>query len=621
VYTRKSILKLGASAGLTAAAGFSVRGPAGAQGVLPPLPRAFAAVNGSRVLHVTPSGYAYLENAAEFWTRPPWTMSLLVRFVALPTAQPALFFVKGGSLALCVQGRRVGIIVLQELSPDIDPILASRLTMSTSDVLTPQNGSIDFPGYFRVSLTKAYRENDIQWDVTVGDTKALSVRGAEVSSRKDLYLGIHADGRDLLRGKAVVGADCQFLSMQVFYGAYPGQLPSLSLVSDDRLAAYDFSTDPPRRLLDKPAGAAPPPRLPFNCGFVGVANVDQRDGLDEKFAALVALKLAPEVRLHSRDAYRPSSVEWFLNRASLVRGHVRMRYNDVGRRFTLPSDLTLVQKGPLTAQQLATLAPGTQFGSAGETDELSLWPLEAAPGTTPVYDDGPWAVHPSPFSHYQVETLHGLPLQGGQCVAPCYCRISQRGEFYFLTYYFFYPYNGDLVSAVARQWDAPPLADNTGYEAHIGDWERVTAKIRIQPTANTVELIDVTMEAHGNETRFTGGPFSFPARVLAAVKPFPVYSSWHSHASRQSVGSSFPTDSPFADDVTDEGPLWRTANTLVFIDEATPWIRYNGLFGANITLTDNLTIVGANALKNGPEGPAYHDLWIQTATESGAVVR
>ncbi len=84
------------------------------------------------------------------------------------------------------------------------------------------------------------------------------------------------------------------------------------------------------------------------------------------------------------------------------------------------------------------------------------------------------------------------------------------------------------------------------------------------------------------------------------------------------LGRDVPDDTFAADDVTDNGPEWYTANHLEFITEQTPWVQYNGLFGANLTLT-TAVVSSAPSLKNGPEGPAFHDLWLRSVTQGAAV--
>ncbi len=609
MHTRRSVLKLGTAAGL-AAAGLTPRSRATAQ-LLPPISRAFGATNGDSQLHVAGAGYAALENAGSFRNNVMWTLALLVRFRTQPP-RPAMFFSQGG-VGLCVQGARIGILVVRQLGPDQDEYVPT-VVVSDRDVLVPANASREFPGYYAVYLRKTAPNGVLRYTVSVGDGPSTAVTGPVFGASERIYLGRHTDVPLLGFSENPASVECDFLALQAFTVVLARPL-QLFAEEESRVSAYDFTTQPPKRLFDKSADGTYPRRPAFAFSMTGAAAQERRDGRDHGFAAAVARKLAPVVRLHSRDAYRPSSVEWFLDRASLVQGAAEMSYGSIGRRLTRPADLPLVAAGPLTGAQLAGLSSGTEFGSRGETDLRSLWPMEAAPGSTAQYDDGPLAVHPSPFSRYQVETLRGQPLVGGKCTAPAYCRISKQGDSHLLTYYFFYPYNGDMAPSAVRQWDTPPLADNTGYLAHIGDWERITAKVILFPSTLSVQLVDVTMEWHGNEQRYVGAPYAFAQKPVGAVGPLTVYSSWHSHASHASAGT-FPTDTSLADDVTDDGPPWETGSNLVFITESTPWVRYNGLFGANLLVTATFSRYGAHALKNGPEGPAYHDLWSRSVTQT-----
>ncbi|MGD1067323.1 MAG: hypothetical protein ABR975_10950, partial [Vulcanimicrobiaceae bacterium] len=56
------------------------------------------------------------------------------------------------------------------------------------------------------------------------------------------------------------------------------------------------------------------------------------------------------------------------------------------------------------------------------------------------------------------------------------------------------------------------------------------------------------------------------------------------------------------------------------IDDSTPWVNYNGLWGANMRVTGWGSLAGADGLKNGPPGPKQHDTWVKRRTETGATV-
>jgi hypothetical protein len=357
-------------------------------------------------------------------------------------------------------------------------------------------------------------------------------------------------------------------------------------------------------------------KKPFSYQLSGDAEIADKSGASVTLAEFligVAQRLAPIVRLHSRDIYRPSSVEWFLQRCTLVDGSANVDYSNLNLRggFKLPEELRIMRAGPLDQCTLSFLSSSDQFGPAHYTDDHSLWPMEAPPGGTATYHFRTIETSENTaFSDYQFETLRGQPIVNNLCSAPVYCRLSRSGDDIFITYYFFYPYNGDLGGP---DWDAEALAQTSGWEAHIGDLERVTARIRVSVDLGTVELLDTTLEWHGNEDVRRQPPFSFPPTVYTKVPRFTVYSCWHSHATHAAPGV-YDTNTSWASDYAGAGPIWETGSNVVFIDERVPWIRYNGIFGANISVNGMLAHFGAHPMKNGPEGPAFHALWTRSTT-------
>ncbi len=445
MFTRRSILAMGSAAGAGAAL---MRGRAVAQ-ILPPIPRRFAGASGNYVLHTSGGGYATLDNTRMFIPNTAsWTTALAVRFANIPTSRPAIFF-SSEEISLCIQGARVGVLVSEPLGVNQDGY-PSVLHLSTQGAFIPANESTElgalFRDYYAVYLMKRFNGPGIvRWTVMVGSTVYLSVDGPIIRSyNQQVYLGGHPERPRFITAPEnapdstdnLGTVDSFFLMMQGFNGVTPTPLPLLTVV-DERLCAYDFTTQPPTRVMEAAANRFRALDN-FSYTFSSGAGQERLDGRDSDFAVIVARKLAPVVRLHSRDNYRPSSVDWFLNRVSLVRGAVTMRYADVGFRLTRPDGLALVENGPLTAFDVQRLSSGSEFGARGETDSMSLWPMEAALGTSGVYDRGPFSSgHPSPLSRYQVQTLLGMPLVDGRCVAPAYCRVSRSGAYYLLTYHFF----------------------------------------------------------------------------------------------------------------------------------------------------------------------------------------
>lgn len=327
----------------------------------------------------------------------------------------------------------------------------------------------------------------------------------------------------------------------------------------------------------------------------------------------VARKLAPVVHLHSQDPHRPASVGWYLKRANVLKGSGSVgSFTKYGGKFGFPDSLSVVPvDGPLDGGKLAKITSQILNGKGTNqaNPDYSLTPAAAAPGQQPVYHFS----DKTPFSDYQLETLNGEPLSGNKCVAEAYVRISVTTDSYYLiTYWFFYPYNGGM--GPFTHWDDVALSDGSGYFAHIGDWERVTAKVAVNQ--DKISLINVNFEWHGNNNYVTSGGNSFADKTIDQLTPLQVYSCWHSHASHETAGK-FDTDSSLANDYADDdGPVWNTQDKLVFISDKGPdWVQYNGLWGANLTVGETTidlyfkkwTVI---AMGSGPAGPAFHDSWM-----------
>jgi hypothetical protein len=325
----------------------------------------------------------------------------------------------------------------------------------------------------------------------------------------------------------------------------------------------------------------------------------------------VAKRLAPIVYFHPKERFYPSSIEWYLQRSDLVRGKAKLSYgNGTFGLSRLNPGMTLIKRGPLTVDDLLGASNG-----AGENDDVSLWPSTDK------------AISGFGFSDQQRATLFGEPIVNGRCQAACYCRITQDqrytfsdDQYYYFTYYFFYPYNGGLGPSALVDDDSGPMDGvRSGWEAHIGDWERVVARVAIAPRNSLWVTGSFAMEWHGNDE----WKFFYQGEIrkvsVQNLAPFEVYSSWHSHASHPRIGT-WPTDTSFADDRTAIGAIWKTGDNLVLIDDSTPWVNYNGLWGANMRVTGWGSLAGADGLKNGPPGPKQHDTWFKRRTETGATI-
>jgi hypothetical protein len=328
----------------------------------------------------------------------------------------------------------------------------------------------------------------------------------------------------------------------------------------------------------------------------------------------VAQLLAPNIRFHPSERHFPCSVEWFMQRCRLVAGHGELKPEttwglDVATHFRLPDGMSVLREGPLDPALLPNSALQPPAKNASDDDNISLYPMEAAPG-----QEAAWNNEISTrvyFSDYQLKTLYGQPLVDGKCAAPCYFRITHHEGNYRISYMFFCGYNGSMGPDPV--WDGVPLA--AGFYAHIGDWMRVTAVVSIDRELTTLHAVEY--ERHGDTIKITDGDCSFSNKTYEQITRIPVYAAWHSHETYEKPG-----DVPVpgiqglvARDYTGNGAEWPTWRYLEPIDEKTPWIHYKGLWGANIKVLNSYLdrIPGADSvlltMKNGPNGPAYKDGW------------
>lgn len=333
----------------------------------------------------------------------------------------------------------------------------------------------------------------------------------------------------------------------------------------------------------------------------------------------VAAKLAPIIRLHSQDPHRPLSVETFLSRCQLVSGSGVLSSGAAD----LPSGMAVINAGPMTPDSLKAGSSSTAFGG-GEIDDISLFPLTAAPGTTPVADWSWVSLYQGYFSdigqmlpstpssvpvsdphfyNYQLETFLGQHGPTNRTLTtPIYVRITTRDDYYLISYFGFFGYNGGLGPQTA--YASRPLGSGSGFGAHIGDWIRMTAKVKINQ--DQVSLLYVDYEAHGDQNIDTSS--NFTNLTLDHVPRLTAYAAWHSHELYTSAGTHMRTETGFtANDYTDDvGPVWDTAPNLTFIsDDGPAWVFYNGLWGASMKVSGFIS----DYLKNGPQGPAFHWYW------------
>jgi hypothetical protein len=130
--------------------------------------------------------------------------------------------------------------------------------------------------------------------------------------------------------------------------------------------------------------------------------------------------------------------------------------------------MSVLDAGPMTPDKLKAGSSSTAFGG-GEIDNISLFPLPAAPGSAPVADwswvslwqgyfsdigellpSSPSVIPVSDphFYNYQLETFLGQHGPTNRTItAPMYVRIAMRDDYYLISYFGFFAYNGGAGSA------------------------------------------------------------------------------------------------------------------------------------------------------------------------------
>jgi hypothetical protein len=304
----------------------------------------------------------------------------------------------------------------------------------------------------------------------------------------------------------------------------------------------------------------------------------------------LAIRLAPEIRFHSKEQFGPCSVEWLLNRCDIT-AHLGDLTWTHGGEIYLPSSMSVTKSGPLQPSDLTAATHSTDYRDQARNKDVGIWPMVAPAGQDPTYTQKTDSWY---FSDYQRSTLVGeLPptsdptrIEG----AACYVHISREADWYLINYYFLCAYNGAM--GMTTDWTAPPLASTAsggGFEQHIGDVMRVAARITYDPAAQTYSLLAVKFDGHGNTEVVSDPPFAFSNLPLDSVPSLTVYSAWHSHEMYPSAGAhSIPLPAPpGTHDYTDDGGLhWITQNSLVFASASDPaWIDFNGNLGNNVHYT------------------------------------
>ncbi len=309
------------------------------------------------------------------------------------------------------------------------------------------------------------------------------------------------------------------------------------------------------------------------------------NSLREKLILLYALQyFAPEVRLHSQDTERPSSVEFFFS-------GVHLKYDD-----------NTLQQNNITSQSiLGRVRDGISSEASSVTGGTEEWKLEIVERERARVRRG--------------ETGNFRNRRVSENV-PCYCHakpVDVDANWYDFQYLFFYPYNSMNV---------------VGFGLHEGDWEHVTVRVDLRDmnSIDDMRIKGVYFSAHEtgywarmaipensfnpNTTFFyqkqNGQPIVFSAKDSHASYPFfgtvkreigdddvstvaTVVGGIAGGVPGAIIGwlSGGAAEDVLPDDHMDNrGPIWNCRGRLVFVGELNSptegqeWIRFSGTWGS-----------------------------------------
>ena len=241
----------------------------------------------------------------------------------------------------------------------------------------------------------------------------------------------------------------------------------------------------------------------------------------------IAKTFAPVVWLHKDDLFRPSSVQWYLERASL-------EYNN---------KKTKIEEGKITAVALISQHEGR--------------------------DESDFFKTPNRKNQKFNLKIRNVPeiMNGDLSTATCYVHIRDKSDFD-IQYWFFYPYNG-------------ALGPNSG--AHEADWEHITIRFRMANPTVKGDIKEVYFSRH-NETIWIKNEKD--KIEFEGNRPV-IFSARHSHANYSTPyqhGGWGGTDKANRDV---KWETWKIGGGLEFlednpsVDSDHSWNRFNGNWGGS----------------------------------------
>ena len=284
----------------------------------------------------------------------------------------------------------------------------------------------------------------------------------------------------------------------------------------------------------------------------------------------IARQVAPVLRLHPDDRYRPAPIEFFLSRVEL--GSVDRSATDFEPRI-----VTQVRVGGVS---IAALLSQNRFSQKSRSDVLGVkrrsdWRLYIERAQKPS------TITPASWKEFCEATRQGL-LDG----APCYVHLRRPVDdsaAIDIQYWLFYPFNGLMGT--------PPFSAE-----HEGDWEHVTVRV-----ADDGQPLKVYYSAHDGEGSWYRLGQGSPVTLVGGSHPV-VYSAYHSHASYPTAGLIVRHGSPI--DLPDD----RTANGGPEVD-ISQRLRLIALGDAVVREQEWVHFSGTWGRASSPYGPAFQASW------------
>ncbi len=244
----------------------------------------------------------------------------------------------------------------------------------------------------------------------------------------------------------------------------------------------------------------------------------------------LAKKYAPEFRLHPDEQYKPSSAEWFLDRA-------HMRFDRLNA-----SDYQILNVGTISESNIHNRYKNGQFSGAGYRSDFFL----QIPNNSNEHNTRKGNIYTTKIYVNFRNALFSNDLE--------------------IQYWIFYPYNGPM-------W---------GFGEHEGDWEHIT--VRLNGQCGSIKKIYYA--AHGSE-----GKWYYPYQIQFVGNHPVVYSAINSHASYPYTGKTHRNNLP-DDHTASGGPIIQSWSKLEIIrsDISTPiagwnssqiknWVKFTGRWG------------------------------------------